>query len=139
MPVLVAVGRSYISNRKRVSFANVDARRCQRQWHAYKGKEIWWDDVALLSVRVARLMLGCGGGGGDRGVNLSGSFSVGCLWLSAWVGVAMCFNPLRLLAREVEAIIGIIVTWSVHIIGTGSFVDVFIDQPSRQWGSETWW
>jgi hypothetical protein len=90
------------------------------------------DDVAVLSVRVARLMLGCGGGGVDCGVNLSGSFSVGCLWLSAWVGVAMCFNPLRLLAREVEAIIGIIVTWSVHIIGTGSFVDAFIDQPGRR-------
>jgi hypothetical protein len=47
-----AVGRSYISNRKRFSFAN-----------AMLTKEKKQDDVALLSVRVARLMLGCGGGG----------------------------------------------------------------------------
>jgi hypothetical protein len=42
-------------------------------------------------------------------VNLSGSFSVGCLCLSAWVDVAIrsCrFTLLRLRAREVEAIIG---------------------------------
>jgi hypothetical protein len=53
------VGRSYISNRKRVSFANVDVDAMLTKER--KGWEIR-DDVTLSSVRIARLMLGCGGG-----------------------------------------------------------------------------